>query len=115
MRTAKPSLRSSFFGWLAPVEPVQPPDNSRRLLQLRTRMLGLLRECPAAPTAGLVRRIAQAPDGQALWHCRGELMQALCRGVGEGRALTAIAELAPCFDGLVPPALLQTSGRRLRA
>jgi len=114
MRTAKPSLRSSFFGWLAPVEPATPPDHPRRLLQLRTRMLGLLRECPPVAGTGLVRRIAQAPDGQTLWDCRGELVQALCRGVGEGRAMAAMAELAPGFEGLVPPALLQPAGRRQR-
>lgn len=115
MRTAKPSLRSSFFGWLAPVEPAPPPDHPRRLLQLRTRMLALLQECPPAAGSGLVRRIARATDGQTLWDCRGELVQALCRGVGEGRAMAAMADLAPGFEGLVPPALLRTAGPRHRA
>ncbi len=115
MRYGKPTLRDSFFGWLGVGAPKATPDARVRILNIRDHMLGELAQGPATTGAALARQIRYATDAQALWHCRGDLMQALSRWRGEAAATATLMELTRLFDGLVPPGMMQTrTGPRRR-
>lgn len=99
MRARKPSLTTSLLGWLqsAARRRVEEPGEPS-LDALRNAMSRLLDDPPPPPQAALLTRIAVAPDAQALWFLRSELMAVLAHAHGERRARLAIDGLDLLFQ-----------------
>ena len=103
MRTWKPTIQS-FFGFLA------GPQRSTRELEdatgeIQESMLAALGPAGAKSVQSLARRIEYAPDLQALWYLRGDVMAALAAIHGEQRARAIIREISAEFEGLLPGGL----------
>ena len=103
----KPSLWSSF---LAIFSTSSAPSVSARELRERTEeirraMTDLARVGNGRDGAGLALRIHYAPDLQALWFMRSELMGLLARTQGEQAARDSLSRLSRMFSGLLPDGL----------
>src|SRR5512133_562812 len=91
MVSFRPDTRSGFEAR----PPARAKTAARRLEGAREAMLESLGR-PVPPRGeSLARRIRAAGDLQALWHLRGELMQALALSRGEARATETLARLTP--------------------
>lgn len=81
--------------------------------QIQDAMLAVLRGARADLQSDLVLRIEAAPDPQALWYLRMELMTALAALQGETRARAMVEMLSGQFEGLLPRSLTPRAHRRL--
>ncbi len=59
-------------------------------------------------------RIVTAPDAQALWYLRSDLMQVLSAVMCELEARRTLDGISALFDGLVPASLLASHSRQMR-
>lgn len=90
----------SLFGESAP-EPVP----YRRLQDIRQAMLDCLASLDASEqVAHIFTRVNRAPDLQALWYLRADVMILLASLVGESRARTQLLPITDMFVGLLPAA-----------
>ena len=99
MRTWKPSIQS-LFGLLGPQRP--PRDLDDAIADIQDIMLEALGEAGAKTFPKVARRIMYAPDLQALWYLRGDLMAALADLHDEVHARQTIQDISSQFHGLVP-------------
>jgi hypothetical protein len=85
-----------------------------RFQHVRQRMLDELATPAQQNATRLACRITAARDALTLWHCRTDLMQALCPLRGESAARAVLADITRMFEGLLPVAMTAPSlaGRR---
>lgn len=103
MRSWKPTIQS-LFGLLGGAQ------RSSRALDdaigdIQEAMLAALGQAGGKRFPAVWRRIQYAPDLQALWYLRGDLMAALAALHGEAHAREAIRDISEQFDGLLPRSL----------
>lgn len=98
MRIWKPTIQS-IYGLLG-----GSPRSSRALEdaigEIQDAMSAALGQPGAKRYPALARRVEYAPDLQALWYLRGDLMAALSSLHGEQRAREMIKEVSAAFEGL---------------
>ncbi|MFZ4480146.1 MAG: hypothetical protein ACOYNZ_09690 [Rhodoferax sp.] len=76
-----------------------------RVEALRQGMLDHLADLDAKQRVDRVRtRIQYAPDIQALWYLRGDMMILLAEVLGESAATDRLADISDRFRGLLPAA-----------
>jgi len=102
VRTWKPSIQS-LFGLLGQQRP--PRDLDDAIADIQDIMLEALGEAGAKTFPKVARRIMYAPDLQALWYLRGDLMAALAAMHGEMAARKTISSITAQFHGLLPNSL----------
>lgn len=73
--------------------------------QIQDAMIAALRAAGAELPIDLILRIEAAPDPQALWYLRIELMTALAVARGETGARETVATISGQFEGLLPRGL----------
>jgi hypothetical protein len=89
---------SSISGWLASEQPSTRAD-PRQLEIVRAAMAAALGEAGAARRARLALRIRLAPDLEALWHLRPELMDCASQMHGEAAGRELLAGITALFLG----------------
>ena len=99
MRTWKPTLQS-LFGLLGSPRPAKDLDDA--IGDIQEAMLEALGQDGAKRFPAVARRIMYAPDLQALWYLRGDLMAALAAQQGEAYARETIQDISDQFQGLLP-------------
>lgn len=77
-----------------------------RLDDIRQAMLDALGQGADFFLSSLERQVMFAPDAEALWYLRPELLRALARAEGEPAARQKLAAISALFEGLLPPALV---------
>jgi hypothetical protein len=84
----------------------QPPDSvmQDRIESIRDCMLEALGS-EEPEFAYIARRIRYAPDIQALWYLRGDLMAVLAAKEGETAASRRIQSISAMFSGVLPRGL----------
>jgi hypothetical protein len=101
MRWQKPNLRNihSFWGQVARGEATTDArtERVRHAMLEATPVVG-----PGEPHSAVFGRIRRAPDIQALWYLRSELMAAISSSQGEQMARREMAAVTKLFKGLVP-------------
>lgn len=76
-----------------------------RIESIRQAMLDALADIPPHPRLAKVHsRVRFAPDIQALWYLRGDLMTLLAEAHGEAHATKSLALITMQFRGLLPAA-----------
>jgi hypothetical protein len=99
MRARKPSLTTSLLGWLQSAARRRAEEPGEPSLEaLRSAMSRLLDDPLPPAQAALLTRIAVAPDVQALWFLRSELMAVLAHAHGERHARLALDGLDLLFQ-----------------
>jgi hypothetical protein len=104
MRIWKPTMHSihGLLGGTA-TRAGREPDAS--IAQIQDAMVAALRVAGAELQIDLILRIEAAPDPQALWYLRIELMMALAAAQGEALAHEKVAAISGQFEGLLPRSL----------
>jgi len=102
MRSAKSSLRNSFFSWLSNNKNVNETPIEVRLAEIRAAMLASLGSCGDQQFPHLERRLRYASDIQGLWYARSDLMLAVSASQGEAQARAHIAAITALFGSLQP-------------
>ena len=100
MRWHKPNLKNihSFWGQVAKGE----PTSDTRMESVRHAMLKAAPVVgPGDPHSNIFRRIRRAPNLEALWYLRSDLMGAISSKRGEAIARQEIAAITKVFDGLL--------------
>ena len=92
MRTWKPTIQS-LFGLLGGAHR-QPRDLDDAIGVIQEAMLEALGDAGMKRYTAVTRRIQYAPDLQALWYLRGDLMAALAALHGEGNARTMVQDIS---------------------
>lgn len=113
MRWHKPSLKAlhSFWGQRARTE----RSTDERIEGVRHAMLEATPHAAAGePHATLFGRIHRAPDLEALWYLRSDLMAAIAAHHGEATAREQLAGISPLFEGLIPQARMPTGAKPAR-
>lgn len=100
MRTWKPTIQS-LFGLLGGAHR-STQDLDDAMDQIQAAMLDAMGEAGAKRFAIVARRIQYAPDLQALWYLRGDLMAVLAALHGEAQAHATIQAISEQFEGLLP-------------
>jgi hypothetical protein len=98
-------LRSSFSALLGVASPAPSPGEAISLEDVRQIMMELAGQDGSERASKLLRRIRYAPDVEALWFMRGELMALLSRNLGEAAALSEVERLSAMFTDLLPSGL----------
>ena len=99
MRTWKPTIQS-LFGLLGPHRSTRELDDA--IGDIQEAMLDALGQAGTKGFPAVARRIMYAPDLQALWYLRGDLMAALAALHGEASARHIIEDISGQFHGLLP-------------
>ncbi|MFC5498076.1 hypothetical protein ACFPOE_11070 [Caenimonas terrae] len=100
MRTWKPTIQS-LFGLLGGAQrATRELDDA--IGEIQDAMLEALGETGMKRFPAVSRRIQYAPDLQALWYLRGDLMAALSALHGEGQARDMVQDISEQFGGLLP-------------
>ena len=101
MRWQKPSLKNihSFWGQVAKGEPTSDArtESVRHAMLAATPVVG-----PDDAHSGVFGRIRRAPNIQALWYLRSDLMAAISSCRGEQIARREMAAVTRLFKGLIP-------------
>jgi hypothetical protein len=100
MRTWKPTIQS-LFGLLGGAQR-SPHELEDAIGDIQEAMLAALGQAGTKSFAAVSRRIQYAPDLQALWYLRGDLMAALAALHGEAHAREIIQDISDQFHGLLP-------------
>ncbi len=96
-------ITSSLMALL--VEPTADLDAKGRVEAIRVAMLDHLDDLDTNERLNKVRsRIQYAPDIQALWYLRGDVMTMLAETLGESAATKRLEEITDKFRGLLPAA-----------
>ena len=103
MRTWKPTIQS-LFGLLGGAHR-QSRDVDDALGLIQEAMLEALGDTGMKRFTSVSRRIQYAPDLQALWYLRGDLMAALASTQGEAAAREKVSHITEMFHGLLPGSL----------
>lgn len=103
MRIWKPTIQS-LYGLLG-VAQQSPKELDDAISDIQEAMLTALGDGGSKRLSALSRRIQYAPDLQALWYLRGDLMAALAARHGEARARETIRDISGQFQGLLPKGL----------
>ena len=82
------------------------PSVADRLDGIRQAMLDALGHGGDFFLSPLERHVMFAPDAEALWYLRPELLRALARAEGEPAARQKVAAISALFEGLLPSALV---------
>ena len=83
--------------------------------EVRQAMLDCFQGIPPSPDqARIWGRVLYAPDIQALWYLRSDMMTLLSHPLGETEARSRLASVTPLFVGLVPAAQKARVKRRPR-
>ena len=98
MRLWKPTI-TSLFGLLGSRSTEELDD---AIGEIQEAMLEALGQTGAKSFPNVSRRIMYAPDLQALWYLRGDLMAALAALHGEADARQTIQDISDQFHGLLP-------------
>jgi hypothetical protein len=100
MRTWKPTI-PSLFGLLGHAHrPARELGDA--IGEIQQAMLDALGQAGTQRFTMVARRIQYAPDLQALWYLRGDLMGALAALHGESQARYTIQDISEQFEGLLP-------------
>lgn len=100
MRMWKPTIQS-LYGLLGGSQrSTQELDDA--IGDIQEAMLGALGDAGRKSFPVVSRRIQYAPDLQALWYLRGDLMAALAALHGEGHAREVIRDISDQFQGMLP-------------
>jgi hypothetical protein len=87
------------------VEPAPARPSAIRVQEVRQAMLDCFQGVPPGPDqARLWGRVLYAPDIQALWYLRSDMMTLLAHPLGETEARTRVANVTTLFVGLLPSA-----------
>jgi len=103
MRRTIANLTTSLMGLLS--EPTPEVNAKSRIAAIRQTMHDQLAD--VATSSQLVKmrtRILHAPDLQALWYLRADMMTLLAEALGEAVATKRLAAVTKLFDGLLPAA-----------
>ena len=103
MRIWKPTIQS-LYGLLG-VAQRSPQELDDAIDDIQEAMLTALGNDRSKRFAAVSRRIQYAPDLQALWYLRGELMAALAAQHGEAHARETVRHISEQFHGLLPKGL----------
>jgi hypothetical protein len=103
MRIWKPTIQS-LFGLLGGAQR-SSRDLDEAVGDIQEAMVQALGDAGMKRFPHVTRRIQYAPDLQALWYLRGDLMAALASLHGEARARASIQAISDRFQGLLPKAL----------
>lgn len=114
MRWFKPNLRSSIYALLGHGPGPSGDRFETALADIRTAMLDLLGEQGQAEHPALAQRLRRAGEVETLWYARSEVMAVLAAAQGEAQARRQVESITPLFQGLLPPALCNSSQRRAR-
>lgn len=106
MRWIKPSLRHSISALLGHEIRKHSPES---LEPVRQAMLSALGEAGAQANPRLKHRLMYVHDAHALWYARAEMVAVLSRLHGEARAVDAVRNLTPVFEGLLPRSLMEST------
>ena len=94
---------SSLMGLF--VEPAQPVSAERRIGEVRQAMLDCLVGIEESHrVTRLWARVLYAPDVQALWYLRADLMTLVAESRGESEAQEQLSTISAKFKGLLPSA-----------
>lgn len=87
------------------VEPAPTRPSATRIQEVRQAMLDCFQGVPPGPDqARTWGRVLYAPDIQALWYLRSDMMTLLSHPLGEHEARARIAVVTALFVGLLPAA-----------
>jgi hypothetical protein len=103
VRMWKPTIQS-IYGLLSG-SPRPTRDVEDATGEIQEAMLVALGAAGATAFPNVARRIQFAPDLQALWYLRGDLMGAIASLHGEQHAREIIKDLSSDFEGLLPGGL----------
>ena len=103
MRIWKPTIQS-LYGLLG-VAQRSPQELDDAIGDIQEAMLTALGDGGSKRFSAVSRRIQYAPDLQALWYLRGDLMAALAAQHGEAHARETIRDISGQFQGLLPKGL----------
>lgn len=103
MRTWKPTIQS-LFGLLGGSHR-SPRELDDAIGEIQEAMLDALGQAGTKSFPAVSRRIMYAPDLQALWYLRGDLMGALAALHGESHARETVQDISDQFQGLLPRGL----------
>ena len=108
-RRDKPGLSESFWGWLMGQDKATLDLGSEaRVIEVRLRIIGTLKQRGLADTSPLLGRVARAADLQDLWYLRPDIMQSLSSLHGEAQAWHIMTRIiTPLFAGLLPRKMLR--------
>lgn len=104
MRIWKPTMHS-IYGLLGGAASRGGHLPSVSTAQIQDAMVAAMRAAGVDLKGTLALRIDAAPDLQALWYLRIELMTVLAAAQGEARAGSALEMISGLFDGLLPRGL----------
>ena len=86
-----------------------------RVQEVRQAMLDCFQDIPAGPDqARIWGRVLYAPDIQALWYLRSDMMTLLAHPLGETEARLRLTAVTALFTGLLPAAQKARVNRRPR-
>jgi hypothetical protein len=103
MKRTIAKLTTSLMGLLS--EPAPEVSAKDRIAAIRQTMLDHLADVPPShPISKMRARIPYAPDLQALWYLRADIMTLLAESLGESVATQRMVAITRLFDGLLPAA-----------
>ena len=103
MRRTITNLTTSLMGLLS--ESTPEVSAKSRVAAIRQAMLDQLADlAPSHALSKMRTRIPYAPDIQALWYLRADMMTLLAESLGESVATQRMATITTLFDGLLPAA-----------
>jgi len=94
-------MMRGLFGAIPPA----PTAGGGEIDDIRNLMLACIRKADTVRFPDVVRRIRCAPDAEALWFLRGDLMAVLANTRGESAAFEVLERISDMFANLLPEGL----------
>lgn len=104
MRWFKPALTGGAAA-LSGASAATPASRDARIGEIRARMLACIQSADSVRFPHVAHRVRVAPDVEALWFLRGDLMALLASSHGEEAALRRMAAISAMFESLLPQGL----------